>query len=68
MKIGDLVRLYKSDWYFEGKITKIVGSVITVDFLDWVVDYTETELKRSTIHYIQYWITSNEGKVIKDYR
>ena len=68
MKLGDLVRLYKKEWFFEGKITQIADREITVDFLDWVVTYEKSELISKHIHYRQYWITSNEGKILKDYR
>lgn len=68
MKTGELVRLYNAEWYFEGQITKIDGTLITVDFLDWVVNYREHELKSKIIHYNQYWVAFNDGEVIKDYR
>jgi len=68
MQTGDLVRLYNAEWYFEGQITKIEGPVITVDFLDWVVNYQDHELKSKTIHYNQYWVAFNDGEIIKDYR
>ena len=68
MKLGDLVRSYNGDWFFEGTITAIEDEAVRVDFFDWIAAYNPKDLRLSHIHYAEVWVTHVMGEIIKDYR
>ena len=68
MKLADPVRSYTNDWFIEGKIYRIDGDIVEVDFLDWITQYRRSDLIKRHIHYNTFWVVTRVGTIIKDFR
>lgn len=70
MVVGDEVRLYQEDdWFFEGRISKIEGRTIEVDFDDWVSEYSVSDVRTKCVYYKDFLtVGSDRGRIIKDFR
>ena len=69
MNLGDLVRVYEGEWFCEGRIKAICGDRVTVDFVDWIQEYADHELRVEYIFFKRV-LTANPlaGVIVEDYR
>jgi hypothetical protein len=70
VQVGDCVRIYyEPNCFDEGKVISVVGHLVTVDFLDWVEEFTDDTFKILDLFYegIEVLVPVRRGKIVLRY-
>lgn len=69
--VGAIVRIYYEEQCFdEGEVTTVEGSLITVDFYDWIERWSENQFVLRELFYegMEVLVPIQRGSIVVDFR
>lgn len=67
VKLRDRVRLYEGAWFIEGRVIKLDGNLVDVDFNDWIQQYPAADLVERFRDLQIFWEPTSAGVRVATY-